>query len=48
MIETWYNQDVKQPVKVRYLDGNVFSQDNKGNRVGVYLYDRQPLFRPHG
>lgn len=41
MIETWYNQDVKQPVKVRYLDGNVFSQDNKGNRVGVYLYDRE-------
>ena len=39
MIETWYNQDVKQPVKVRYLDGNVFSQDNKGNRIGVCLYD---------
>lgn len=41
MIETWFNQDVKQPVKVRYLDGNVFSQDSKGNRVGVYLYDRE-------
>lgn len=41
MIETWFNQDVKQPVKVRYLDGNIFSQDNNGNRVGVYLYDRE-------
>ena len=41
MIETWFNQDVKQPVKVRYLDGNVFSQDSKANRVGVYLYDRE-------
>lgn len=39
MIESWFNQDVKQAVKVQYLDGNVFSQDNKGNRIGVYLFE---------
>lgn len=39
MIETWFNQDVKKAVKVQYLDGNVFSQDNNGNKVGVCLYD---------
>lgn len=39
LIETWFNQDVKKAVKVRYIDGNVFSQDNFGNRVGVCLYD---------
>lgn len=35
MIETWVWQDLKQPVKAQYLDGNVFSQDNNGNLVGV-------------
>ena len=39
MIETWFNQDVKRAVKVQYLDGNVFSMDNNGNRVGVCLLD---------
>ena len=39
MIETWFNQDLQNPVQVRYLDGNVFSQDNNGNLVGVYVYD---------
>lgn len=39
LIETWVNQDVKQPVKVRYLDGNVFSADNSGNLIGVNLFD---------
>lgn len=38
-IETWFNQDLKKPVKVQYLDGNVFSQDNYGNVVGVRVYD---------
>ena len=36
-IETWLNQDLMQPVKVRYLDGNLFSQDNAGNLIGVNL-----------
>lgn len=38
-IETWFNQDLKKPVKVQYLDGNVFSQDNRGNLVGVNVFD---------
>ena len=38
-IETWYNQDLKEPVKVQYLDGNVFSQDNNGNLIGVIVSD---------
>lgn len=36
-IETWLNQDMMQAVKVRYLDGNLFSQDNAGNLIGVKL-----------
>lgn len=39
LIETWYEQDLKQPVKVNYLDGNYFSQDNQGNLVGVRVFD---------
>lgn len=39
VIETWYNQDLKQPVKVHYLNGNVFSQDNAGNLIGVNVFD---------
>lgn len=38
MIETWFRQETTQAVKVQYLDGNVFSQDNNGNKVGVSLY----------
>lgn len=39
VIETWYEQDLNEPVKVHYLDGNVFSQDNNGNLVGVRVFD---------
>lgn len=39
MIETFFEQDVKKAVKVQYLDGNVFSQDNSGNKIGVRLFD---------
>ena len=38
-IETWLNQDLKEAVKVKYLDGNVFSLDNEGNLIGVYIYN---------
>ena len=38
-IETWFNQDLQKPVKVQYLDGNVFSQDNNGNLVGVVVFN---------
>ena len=39
VIETWYNQDLQAPVAVHYLDGNVFSQDNLGNLIGVNVFD---------
>ena len=38
-IETWYRQDIKQPVQVHHLHGNVFSQDNQGNVIGVEVFD---------
>lgn len=38
-IETWYDQDLQEAVKVRYIDGNVFSQDNNGNVVGVRVFN---------
>ena len=39
VIETWYNQDLQAPVQVQYLDGNIFSQDNLGNLIGVHVFD---------
>lgn len=36
-IETWFDQDLNNTVKVRYIDGNLFSQDNAGNLIGVRL-----------
>lgn len=39
MIETWIKQDLKHIVKVRYLDGNVFSLDNDANLIGVEVFD---------
>ena len=43
-IETWFEQDLKKPVKVTFLDGNVFSADNNGNKVGVKVYsDGEPV-----
>lgn len=38
-IESWFNQDLTEPVKVQYLNGNVFSQDNGGNIVGVNIFN---------
>ena len=44
MIETWFNQDMKKAVKVQYLDGNIFSADNNGNKVGVVVTeDGEPV-----
>lgn len=37
-IETWFDQDLNNAVKVHYIDGNVFSQDNGGNVVGVNVF----------
>ena len=35
--ETWLQQDLNKSVKVRYLGGNLFSQDVQGNLIGVEL-----------
>lgn len=37
-VESWYNQDFREAVKVRHLDGIVFSDDNRGNLIGVHMY----------
>ena len=43
VIETWFNQDLKKPVKVQYLDGSLFTADNKGNLIGVNVFsDGEP------
>ena len=39
IIESWFEQDLKKPVQVQVLNGNVFSQDHNGNLVGVKVYD---------
>ena len=39
LIETSYNQDLQSPVVVHHLHGNVFSQDNQGNLIGVNIFD---------
>ena len=44
MIETWYSQDLNSAVKVQYLNGNVFSMDNNGNKIGVNVFqDGEPV-----
>lgn len=39
LVETWYNQDLHSPVVVHHLQGNVFSQDNQGNLIGVHVFE---------
>ena len=39
VIETWLDQDLKKPVRIQYLAGNLFSQDNMGNLIGVNVTD---------
>ena len=38
MVETWVNQDLKEPVRMTYPKGNFFGGDNLGNLVGVHVY----------
>ena len=38
-LETWLKQDLKRPLKVQYLGGNLFSQDNQANLIGVEVFD---------
>ena len=39
VFETWLKNDLKKPVKVKQLEGNVFSADNGGNLIGVEVLD---------
>ena len=39
MVETWVNQDLKQPVQMIYPKGNFFEEDNNGNLVGVRVFN---------
>lgn len=36
-IETWFDQDLQEPVKVHNIDGNLFSNNASGNRIGVIV-----------
>lgn len=38
-IESWFEQDLKKPVKVQTISGNLFSADVKGNLIGVRVVD---------
>ena len=37
--ETWFIQDLKKPVEVKTIKGNVFSQDDQANIIGVEVLD---------
>ena len=39
VIQTNLTCDLQEPVKVRYLDGNLFSQDNQSNQINVAVVD---------
>lgn len=39
VFETWLKTDLKQPIKVKQLQGNLFSGDNNGNLIGVEVLD---------
>lgn len=38
-IESWFRQDLKEPVHVQMIKGNVFSQDEQANLIGVTVTD---------
>lgn len=39
VFETWLKSDLKKPLKVVQLTGNLFSADNEGNLIGVEVMD---------
>ena len=39
VFETWLKSDLKKPVVVQKLAGNLFSADNGGNKIGVEIFD---------
>lgn len=44
VIETWFRQDLQKAVKVNHIDGNLFTHNGNGNRIGVRVYnDGEPV-----
>ena len=39
IFETWLKSDLKKPVRVAQLSGNLFSEDADGNLIGVEVFD---------
>ena len=39
IFETWLQTDLKKPIQVVQLPGNLFSADNGGNLIGVEVFD---------
>lgn len=39
VIESWFSQDLKEPVQVRYIKGVLCEDDNNGNLFGVVVTD---------
>ena len=39
VIESWVRCDLKKPVQVQMLGGNLFSMDNQGNKIGVEVFN---------
>lgn len=39
LIETWLRCELGSAVQVQYLNGNLFSQDNQANLIGVRVYE---------
>lgn len=39
LFETWLKSDLKKPLNVERLTGNLFSSDNEGNKIGVEVLD---------
>ena len=39
IFETWLNSDLKKPLRVAQLSGNLFSEDANGNLIGVEVFD---------
>ena len=37
VMETWFDQDLGEPVKIRTMTGVMFRQDSQGNLVGVRI-----------
>ena len=37
--EAWFDQDLKKPISVRIMSGELFSEDNQGSLIGVRVYD---------